>query len=130
LRDDPRYSSNEARVTNKASLRAIIQRALLSGPAAEWEKRLSRRSVPCSAVRTVADLAADPQLEALELLTPFPHPRIHDLRLIDMPVSAGKRRGAHQYPPPMLGEHTDQILAELGIGDTRISELRDEGVIA
>lgn len=130
LRDDPRYSSNEARVTNKASLRAIIQRALLSHTAAEWEKRLSGRSVPCSTVRTVADLAADPQLEALELLTPFPHPRINDLRLIDLPVSTGERRGAHRYPPPMLGEHTDQILAELGIDDTRICELREEGVIA
>jgi crotonobetainyl-CoA:carnitine CoA-transferase CaiB-like acyl-CoA transferase len=47
-----------------------------------------------------------------------------------MPVSAGERRAAHRYPPPLLGEHTDQILAELGIDDTRIRELRDSGVIA
>jgi crotonobetainyl-CoA:carnitine CoA-transferase CaiB-like acyl-CoA transferase len=130
LLDDPRYSSNEARVANRDSLRTAIQGALLRQPAAEWETRLNNRSIPCSAVRTVADLAADPQLEALELLTPFPHPHIHDLRLVDMPVSAGRRRAGHRYPPPLLGEHTDQILAELGIDDTRISELRDKEVIA
>jgi crotonobetainyl-CoA:carnitine CoA-transferase CaiB-like acyl-CoA transferase len=130
LRNDPRYSSNEARVANQASLRAEIQRALLDHPAAAWEERLSSRSVPCSAVHSVADFAADPQLAALELLVPFPHPHIPDLRLVDMPVSAGERRAAHHYPPPLLGEHTDQILAELGIDDTRICELRDSGVIA
>jgi crotonobetainyl-CoA:carnitine CoA-transferase CaiB-like acyl-CoA transferase len=130
LGNDPRYGSNEARVTNRASLRAALQEALLSRPAAEWEKRLGSRSIPCSAVRTVADLAADPQLEALGLLTPFPHPRIHDLRLVDMPVSVGNRRGAHRNPPPELGEHTHEILAELGIDDARIRELRARGVIA
>lgn len=130
LRDDPRYGSNEARVANRAGLRAAIQKALLGHPATAWETRLNSRSVPCSAVRTVADLAADPQLAALELLTSYPHPQIPDLRLIDMPVSAGKRRAAHRYPPPLLGEHTDQVLAELGIDDTRIRELRSKGIIA
>jgi formyl-CoA transferase/CoA:oxalate CoA-transferase len=130
LRNDPRYGSNEARVTNRVGLRAAIQKALLNHPAAEWETRLNSRSVPCSAVRTVANLAADPQLAALELLASFPHPRVDDLRLIDMPVSAGNRRAAHRYPPPLLGEHTDQILAELGIDATRICELRSKGIIA
>jgi crotonobetainyl-CoA:carnitine CoA-transferase CaiB-like acyl-CoA transferase len=92
LRNDPRYGSNEARVTNRADLRAAIQKALLNHP--------------------------------------YPHPRIDDLRLIDIPVSAGKRRAAHRYPPPLLGEHTGQIQAELGIDETRICELRSKGVIA
>jgi crotonobetainyl-CoA:carnitine CoA-transferase CaiB-like acyl-CoA transferase len=130
LKSDPRYSSNKARIASRSSLRAAIQEALLKQPASEWEKRLAERGVPCSAVHTVGDLSADPQLDALELLMHFQHPRIDDLKLVDMPISVGDRRAAHRLPPPLHGEHTDQILAELGFGDARIAELRDAGVIA
>jgi crotonobetainyl-CoA:carnitine CoA-transferase CaiB-like acyl-CoA transferase len=130
IADDPRYASNADRVTNKASLREPLQRAFLARTASDWEVRLRARAVPASVVRSVADLAADPQLEALELLSPFPHSKINDLRLVDMPISVGNARAAHNYPPPRLGEHTNEVLGETGIGSEEIAQLRAAGVIA
>jgi len=124
------YVTNEVRVANKAQLRDALRPAFLTRSAVEWEERLVARSIPCSTVKTVGDLAGDPQLAALNLLSAFPHPRINDLRLVDLPISAGDQRAAHNYPPPLLGEHTDQILDELGRDVASIQALREGKVIA
>ena len=86
--------------------------------------------MPCSRIRTIADTVADPQTEALGLLTGLPHPLIPDLRMVDMPVSEGGRRAAHYLPPPQLGEHTDDVLGELGFSVDQIAKLRDKGIVA
>jgi crotonobetainyl-CoA:carnitine CoA-transferase CaiB-like acyl-CoA transferase len=129
LTNDPRYGSNQARVEHKASLRATLEAAFANRPAAEWEERLISKAIPCSTIHTVADLATDPQLAALGLLTAFPHPHIEDLRLVDMPVSVDNCRAARHHPPPLLGEHTDAILAELGVSTNDIAELRKTRVV-
>ncbi|HXP32586.1 MAG TPA: CaiB/BaiF CoA-transferase family protein, partial [Acidimicrobiales bacterium] len=127
---DPRFASNPDRVANREALRALIVERTVHRTAAEWEDVLTARTVPCSRIRTVADAVADPQTEALGLLTALPHPLIPDLRMVDMPVSEGGRRAAHRRPPPLLGEHTSEVLAELGFSDDEIATLRDKGIVA
>jgi len=127
---DPRFASNPERVANREALRALIVERTVHRTAAEWETLLTARTVPCSRIRTIADAVADPQTEALGLLTSLAHPVIPDLRLVDMPVSEGGRRAAHHRPPPLLGEHTDDVLTELGFGAGEIATLRDKGIVA
>ncbi|MCJ7659378.1 MAG: CoA transferase [Anaerolineales bacterium] len=130
LATDERFINNPMRVKNREELRRLIIERFQYRTAVEWEARFSARSIPCSRILTVADLVHNEQLAALNLLKPFPHPSIPDLRLIDLPVSQNKERAAHNYSPPLLGEQTNKILFELGYTEDEIGELRIKGVIA
>ena len=102
----------------------------LTATGVEWEAVLDRHSVPCSRVRTIADVVADEQMAALGLLAHVPHPFIDDLRLVDLPMTRDGVRANELRSPPLLGEHTDEVLAELGVDDATIDDLRRRGVVA
>jgi crotonobetainyl-CoA:carnitine CoA-transferase CaiB-like acyl-CoA transferase len=77
----------------------------------------------------VGETAEDEHTAALGILANLPHPRIPDLRVIDMPVSEAGARAELRFAPPLLGEHTDAVLAELGYGSDDIARLRDDGAV-
>lgn len=126
---DERFATNPMRVKNKDELRRLILERFQTRTAAEWETLLKARSIPCARIQTVADLVNEEQLHALGLLAEFPHPQIPDLRLIDSPVSINGTRTAQHHPPPLLGEHTDAILAELGYSEEEIKMLRKRKIV-
>jgi formyl-CoA transferase/CoA:oxalate CoA-transferase len=130
LASDPRFLTNPSRVAHRDELRRLLRVRFVTRGAAEWEKVLGDAKVPCSRVRTVADVVDDEHTAELGLLTSFPHPAVPDLRLVDMPVSADGARAAHRLPPPLLGEHTDVVLAELGYTAEEVTALRRSGVVA
>jgi crotonobetainyl-CoA:carnitine CoA-transferase CaiB-like acyl-CoA transferase len=130
LVDDPRFVDNPTRVRNRVALRDRIVIRLATRPAAEWEAVLQAASVPCTRVRTVADLADDEQLRAIELLRALPAPDAPDLRVVDLPVRVAGERATQWRPPPRLGQHTDDVLAELGLDHERIAGLRADGAVA
>lgn len=82
---DPRFSSNPARVENRLALHQILEARMRGQSSAAWESELRRRSIPCSRVRTVANLVADEQLRALGMLGDLPSERIPELRLVSIP---------------------------------------------
>ncbi|MFZ0667163.1 MAG: CoA transferase [Acidimicrobiales bacterium] len=130
LANDERFITNPMRVANRDALREIITKLLSRRNATEWYELLSARSVPCSPVRSVADLVEDEQLAVLGLMGESDHPEAGKVRLVGMPIRRDGHRSVVEDPPPLLGQHTDEVLRELGLDITEVQALRESGVVA
>lgn len=128
--DDPRFSSNKARVANRAELIPLIRQATVFKTTAEWVAALEEVGVPCGPINDLAAVFEDPQVLARGLKVELPHALsglvaqvASPLRLSDTPVE-------YRLAPPRLGEHTDEVLARvLGLGSDAIATLRGQQVI-
>ena len=129
LATDPRFRTNPERVRNRDELVAALSRRLRERDASEWLERLGRAGVPAAPVADVADVVRSTQTNALGMLQPIAHPSIPDLRLAALPLSFDAERAGHRLPPPLLGEHTTQVLREAGYDDPEIRALADDGVV-
>lgn len=126
---DPRFRTNADRVARRDELHEILEARFRTETAAHWEEVLLAHGVPCSRVRTLADVAADPQVAALGLLAPVPHPEIPNFAMVDLPVAIDGQRAAAQGAPPAVGQHTAEVLGELGYSPEEIAALRAVGAV-
>jgi crotonobetainyl-CoA:carnitine CoA-transferase CaiB-like acyl-CoA transferase len=129
LSDDDRFSSNPERVAHQRELAAILQERFSEATTEEWLARLRALRLPAGPIQDIDALVTDEQFEALGLLQHVPHPRIAELQLVGPPVSFDGRRPKHVAPPPMLGEHTEEVLLELGCPREEIAALRRDAVV-
>jgi crotonobetainyl-CoA:carnitine CoA-transferase CaiB-like acyl-CoA transferase len=129
LATDPRFRTNPDRVERREELVAILGERLRERPTAEWRERLGTAGVPVAAVADVADIVASPQTEALDVFQPLEHPTIPDLRLPMLPLSFDRRRLRHRSAPPLVGEHSREVLREAGYGEEEIEHLGREGIV-
>src|SRR5262249_46486572 len=108
----------------------VIAAEIARHPAAEWMQKLEAAGVPCGPVNTIAQAFSHPQTHAREMLIEVPHPTIGRLKMAGSPLKLAGLTDPPRRPPPLLGEHTDEVLAEvLNLGHTEIDELRERGVI-
>ena len=107
----------------------IVQRVLLTAAGEEWVRRFEGEGVPCARVRKPTDLYEDPQMKAMGYLAQAEHPEYGVLRLGGIPVKFDKTPSSVRRPPPVLGQHTDEVLAELGLSFEEIAGLRREDVV-
>lgn len=129
LAGDPRYATNPDRVRNRDTLIPRITAALAARTCAEWTDLLSAAGVPAGPVNSVPAALRHPQVAAREMVVEVEHPVAGTLTMVGSPVKLSAQPPGIRRPPPVLGQHTDDILAEAGYPAARIAELRDAGVI-
>ena len=130
LLDDPDYANNTLRSKNRVALNARIAEVTPSRTSAEWIAVLNEAGVPCGPINTIDATFADPQVEALGIARPLAHPLLGDIHVVGQAINLARTpQPPGHRPTPELGEHTDEILRDLGMDDDAIRGLRDNGVV-
>jgi crotonobetainyl-CoA:carnitine CoA-transferase CaiB-like acyl-CoA transferase len=130
LAADPRFQANPQRVANYDALRAVLAPILRSRTVGDWLSALGEAGIPCGRVRTVAEALENPQVAARGLLLDVEHPRAGRGRYVGSPIGlTGAGRGSRR-PPPLLGQHTDEVLRDwLDLSGAEVEDLRQGGVV-
>ncbi|HET7857433.1 MAG TPA: CoA transferase [Gaiellaceae bacterium] len=123
LADDPRFATNPLRVANRAELIAELAQRFLADGSAAWLARLREAGVPAAPVQDVAQVADSEQTAALGILQ-----ELAGFRTVALPFSADGERPLYATPPPALGEHSADVLAEAGYSEAEVGELAAAGV--
>jgi len=130
LAGDPRFKTNALRVENREALLPLVAAEIARLPAGEWLPTLERAGIPCGPVNSVDQVFADPQTTARDMLIEVPHPTIGQLKLTGSPLKMASLNHPPRRPPPLLGEHTDQVLSTvLKLSTEEIAQLRASGVV-
>jgi formyl-CoA transferase len=125
----PEYATNGDRVTHRSVLVPYLQQVFLTKPVATWVQALQEVSVPSGPINDLADVFADPQIEARAMLQEMIHPTVGRIKQTGIPVKFSLTPGGLDLPPPLLGQHNDEILASMGYGESDIKSLRERDVI-
>ena len=130
LASEPRFVKNADRVRHRAELVPMLEAVMKTRAKADWLSALEAAKVPGGAINSLDEVFADPQVQARGMVTHWQHPLRADLPLVSSPIKLEKTPVRTDRPPPMLGQHTDEVLGELlGVDAARLATLRDRQVI-
>jgi crotonobetainyl-CoA:carnitine CoA-transferase CaiB-like acyl-CoA transferase len=130
LASDPRFAKNRDRVGNRAVLVPLLEQVLKSRGKQEWLRALEAAKVPCGAINNLAEVFSDPQVRERGMVHQWDHPLSGPLNLVASPLKLSGTPVRSDRPPPLLGQHTEEVLRELlGADADRIAQLRAQEVI-
>ncbi len=130
LAKDPRYALNQDRVRHRAELVPLLEGILLTRNKADWLAALEAAKVPCGAINNLAEVFADPHVLSRNMVSSWQHPIQPDLKLVTSPLKMSKTPPRQDLPPPLLGQHTKDVLSQvLGYSAEALEQLRGKGVI-
>jgi crotonobetainyl-CoA:carnitine CoA-transferase CaiB-like acyl-CoA transferase len=130
LSRDPRFSTNDVRVTHREELITVLQSIFKTKPVAHWLYMLESIQIPCSSINTIDQVFSLDQVAVRGMLVQMEHSIIGNLLLVGSPLKLSGTPVAYRLPPPLKGEHTKEILTELlGYSEIQVDEFRSLGII-
>jgi crotonobetainyl-CoA:carnitine CoA-transferase CaiB-like acyl-CoA transferase len=130
LAQDPRFGSWVARRDNAEALMPLLESAFASRPAAEWVRILTDNDIPAALTQSLQQFMRDPAVLHHKMVVQYDHPELGPLSLMGQPLRFSETQAPDAGPPPMLGQHTAEVLRQAGYADHEIADLRRRGVVA
>ncbi|MCX7213914.1 MAG: CoA transferase [Burkholderiales bacterium] len=129
LMSDPRFASAQGRATHRTALAEEINAVLASRPSLEWVESLNAAGVPCGPIHAMGEVFADAQVRHLNAAVAVEHPTLGTLNILNQAIKLSRTPGAVVTATPERGEHSDEILGEIGLSAAQVAELRASGAI-
>jgi formyl-CoA transferase len=129
LVEDERFAGRSGRMAHRAALIEAIEKTTMGETRAYWLERLDRAGVPAGPINSYAEALADPHALAREMVVDLVHPGAGPIKALGIPVKLSDTPGAVDRPAPLLGQHTSEILTELGYTEVEQRALRDAGAV-
>jgi crotonobetainyl-CoA:carnitine CoA-transferase CaiB-like acyl-CoA transferase len=132
LLDDPMFATAVERVRNRDIVTAKLNEITVTRPTAWWLAELEKKKVGCGAINQLSEVFADPQVQAREMVIEMDHPATggKPAKLIASPLKLSETPVSYRRSPPMIGEHTQELLGEfLGMGSAEVAALNERGVV-
>jgi crotonobetainyl-CoA:carnitine CoA-transferase CaiB-like acyl-CoA transferase len=127
---DPRFATNPQRVRHRDLLVGLIAERLAARPAAQWLAGLEEAGVPCGPINDLSQVFTDPQVVHRRMQVKAPHAAAGEVTMVGNPIKFSGTPIVHERAPPILGEHTEEVLREvLGLAGEEIASLRAAGAI-
>ena len=130
LAQDPRFGSWIARRDHADVLMPLLESAFASKPAAEWLQILAAHDIPAAGTQSLQHFMQDPAVLHHKMIVKYDHPELGPLSLMGQPLRFSETQAPDAGPPPMLGQHTSEVLRQAGYADHEIAELRRRGVVS
>ncbi|MBI4505385.1 MAG: CoA transferase [Chloroflexi bacterium] len=129
LLDEPRFATNRDRLQHRAAIEALVAEIIRERPAGQWEERLAAQGIPCSTVLTLPDAFRSAYAQERGVVTCAEHPISGPVPVIASPMRFSAASTTPRLPAPLLGQHTEEILAALGYSSADVQRLREREVI-
>lgn len=127
--DKAEWQTGAGRSADRAAINAAIGEVTRHRPSAHWLERLEKAGIPAGPINTMDQVFADPQVRHLRMAQPVLHPRLGAQEMVGTPLNMGDTKAGIRLPTPAAGQHTEEVLAELGYDAAAIAALRARGVV-